>query len=277
MTEDQREAEKRCVKYRKRILGLSQKLGALHIAPAFSCLEIVDALYYGVMRRYGIRPIEEEHSFNFIDTFILSKGHGALAQYVVLEGLGILKESDLDNICRPSGRLGGHPDCGIPGVEVSTGSLGHGLPIALGMALADKIFKVNRTVYVLMSDAEMQEGSVWEAMLFAPALGLSNLIVIVDSNNFQVLDTISKINPNFYPMSDKVLSFGWELGGAFGHDLESIKRSIHDRKGRKPLLVLAQTVKGKGVSFMENNPIWNFRSPSEEEYGLAIKELGRGE
>ncbi len=251
-------AKNRCIKYRKRILQLSQKLGALHVAPAFSCLEIVDALYYEVMQT---------------DTFILSKGHGALAQYTVLESLGILKESELDNICQPSGRLGGHPDYGIPGIEASTGSLGHGLPIALGMALADKLFKADRTVYVLMSDAEMQEGSVWEAMLLAPALELNNLVVVVDLNDFQSLDRVSKVNPNFYPMTEKVLAFGWELAEADGHNSESIKQSVKKRGGKKPYLILARTVKGKGVSFMENNSIWNFRSPSKDEYELALKEL----
>lgn len=264
-------AKQRCVKYRKRILDLSQKLGALHVAPAFSCLEIVDTLYYEVMRR------KPEFPTKFLDTFILSKGHGALAQYTVLEGLGILRESELDNICQPSGRLGSHPDYGIPGIEASTGSLGHGLPIALGMALADKLFKADRTVYVLMSDAEMQEGSVWEAMLLAPALNLNNLTVIIDLNDFQVLDRISKINPNFYPVSDKILAFGWELAEADGHNSESIKWSVKKREGKKPHLILARTVKGKGVSFMENNPIWNFRSPSKEEYDSALKELDRGD
>lgn len=263
-------AKQRCVKYRKRILGLSQKLGALHIAPAFSCLEIIDTLYYEVMRREPGFPAK------FLDTFILSKGHGVPAQYTVLESLGILKESELDNICQPSGKLGGHPDYGTPGIEASTGSLGHGLPIALGMALADKVLKADRTVYVLMSDAEMQEGSVWEAMLLAPALELNNLVVIVDLNDFQSLDRVSKINPNFYPMTEKVLAFGWELAEVDGHNLESIKQSIEKRDGKKPHLILARTVKGRGVSFMENNSIWHFRSPSKEEYELALKELDEG-
>lgn len=270
MAENLQEAKQRCIRYRKRILRLSQKLGALHIAPAFSCLEIVDALYYGVMRR------EQEIAVKFLDTFILSKGHGALAQYTVLENLGILKESDLDKICQPFGRLGGHPDYGIPGVEASTGSLGHGLPIALGMALSDKIFKVNRIVYVLMSDGEMQEGSVWEAILLAPALGLNNLVAIVDLNDFQVLDRISMINPNFYPVEDKIKAFGWELAEAFGHNFMSIIQSIKGREGRKPHFVLASTTKGNGISFMENKPIWNFRSPSKEEYESALKELDGG-
>ena len=257
----------RYIQYRKRILQLSQKIGALHIAPAFSCLEIVDAIYFKMMRLNSLKPVK------YLDTFILSKGHGAMAQYVVLEHLGILLESDLNNLCQPSGKLGGHPDYGVPGIEASTGSLGHGLPIAIGMALADKVFNIDRMVYVVMSDGEMQEGSVWEAMLIAPNLGLNNLAVFVDSNDFQVLDRISKINPNFYPIKEKVQSFGWETIEVDGHDTQLIYEKFIKREGKMPLMIIANTVKGKGVSFMENNPIWNYRSPSKNEYESALKEL----
>ena len=262
--------KQRCVKYRKRILQLSLKLGALHIAPAFSCLEIVDAIYHKLMRHDGNSPPK------FLDTFILSKGHGALAQYVVLESLGILSKSELNNLCTPAGKLGGHPDYGIPGIEASTGSLGHGLPIALGMAFADKVLDIDRNVYVVMSDGEMQEGSVWESMLIAPNLGVDNLVVIVDQNDFQVLDRVSKINPNFYPISDKVRAFGWKVVEANGHDSKSIRLATVRLLDKKPLMIIAKTTKGKGGSFMENDPIWNFRSPSKDEYDLAIKELDGG-
>ncbi len=270
MVENQQEAKQRCVKYRKRILGLSQKLGALHIAPAFSCLEIVDAIYCKIMRPDNLNTAK------FLDSFILSKGHGALAQYVVLEHLGILLESDLDNLGQSSGKLGGHPDYGVPGIEASTGSLGHGLPIALGMALADKIFGIDRIVYIVMSDAEMQEGSVWEAMLLAPNLSLSNLVVFIDSNDFQVLDRISKINPNFYPIKEKVRAFGWETIEIDGHNSQLLYEGVVNRTGKRPFMVIAKTIKGKSVSFMENNSIWNFRSPSKDEYELALKELDEG-
>jgi len=263
-------AKQRCLKYRKRILQLSQQLGALHIAPAFSCLEIVDALYYEIMRRKNRFPIE------FIDSFILSKGHGAPAQYAVLESLGILAESELASLCKPSGRLGAHPDRGLPGIEASTGSLGHGLPIALGMALADKVFGIDRFTYVVMSDGEMQEGSVWESMLIAPTLKLTNLVVVIDLNDFQSFGRTSALHPNFYPVKEKIQAFGWGAVEADGHNLQSIIGAVARRSGDRPHMVIAKTVKGKGISYMENNPIWHYRSPSKEEYDLAVRELEGG-
>src|SRR5205807_8880256 len=140
---------RRCLKFRRRMLDISQTVTALHLAGAFSCLEIVDCIYYGLMRR--------DQSGDSRDTFLLSKGHGSLAQYVVLEDLGILPREQLDNFCQPGYLLGTHPDFGIPGIEAATGSLGHGLPIAVGMALADKVQSADRTVYVVLRDGELQE------------------------------------------------------------------------------------------------------------------------
>jgi transketolase len=150
---DAQEAKARCRRMRRRILDLSQRLPALHVAPAFSCLEIVDTIYHGLMNRVvGSR-----------DTFILSKGHGALAQFAVLEELGVMSREDLDTCCHPEGRLGGHPDYGAPGIEASTGSLGHGLPMSLGICLAEKELGRESTVYVAISDGELMEGSTWES------------------------------------------------------------------------------------------------------------------
>jgi transketolase len=254
------EARKRCVKHRKRILEISQRLGALHIAPAFSCLELVDTIYFGLMR-------------SNIDTFILSKGHGAMAQFVVLEELGVINSTELDNCCQKGSRFGGHPDYGLPGVEASTGSLGHGLPISLGMALADKINKEDRMIYLVMSDGELQEGSVWESILLAPSHKLSNIVAFIDLNDFQSRGQTSLIHPNFYPVADKTRAFGWETVDIDGHDAEAIKSAVLNRKGGAPLMVIAKTTKGKGVSYMENQPIWHFRSPNPVEYEQALKEL----
>ncbi len=143
----------RCLKLRRRILEMSQTVSALHIAGAFSCLEIVDTIYFGLMRHGD----EVERP----DTFILSKGHGSLAQYTVLEELGVISRPELEKYCKPGGHFGTHPDVGLPGIEASTGSLGHGLGIGMGMALADKVRRDDRVVYVVMSDGELQEGSVW--------------------------------------------------------------------------------------------------------------------
>ena len=258
-------ARKRCRRLRRRILDISQTLPAVHIAPAFSCLEIVDAVYFGLMNHGGPeRPP---------DTFILSKGHGAMAQYCVLEERGILTREQVDTCGKDGGQLGMHPDLGIPGIEASTGSLGHGLPIALGMALADRTTGGDRRVYVVMSDGELEEGSVWEAMLLAPTLKLSNLVVIVDLNDFQSLGRTSEIHPNFYPVGDKVRAFGWDCHEVDGHDAGAIIQAFEGRVRSRPLMILGRTVKGKGVSYMENQPIWHYRSPSPEEYQQALREL----
>jgi transketolase len=256
-------AKERCRRMRRRILAISQTVPALHIAPAFSCLEIVDTIYHGLMRRDGNDP----------DSFLLSKGHGAMAQYAVLEELGVMTKEDLDSCGKDGGRLGMHPDIGLPGVEASTGSLGHGLPLALGMALADKTLGAERSVYCVMSDGELEEGSVWEAMMLAPTLKLRRLMVTVDLNDFQSLGRISEIHPNFYPLASKIEAFGWETREVDGHDARAVYDAIRSRRGERPLMLVARTVKGKGVSYMENAPIWHYRSPSPAEYQQALSEL----
>jgi transketolase len=260
-------AVERCRRYRRRILDISQRGVVLHIAPAFSCLELVDAAYHELMRRDGPLP----------DTFVMSKGHGCLSQYILLEDIGVLTEQHLDSYCKPGGVLGSHPDYGVPGIEASTGSLGHGLGMAVGMALADKVRGDNRTVFVVMSDGELQEGSVWEAMMLAPSIGVRNLVALVDLNDFQSLGRTSETLPNFYPMKSKVEAFGWDCREVNGHDSAAIVAAVRGRDVSKPMMVLARTTKGKGVSYMENVPIWHYRSPSPEEYQQAIKEIEAGQ
>ena len=259
-------ARARCLRYRRRILDISQRGVVLHIAPAFSCLELVDAVYHDLMQRDGPLP----------DTFVMSKGHGCLSQYIVLEDIGVLTEAHLDLYCKPGGVLGSHPDYGVPGIEASTGSLGHGLGLAAGMALADKVRRDNRTVFAVMSDGELQEGSVWEVMMLAPSLGLTNLVALIDLNDFQSLGRTSETLPNFYPMKEKVEAFGWECAEVDGHDNAAIVAAVRGRSGAKPLMVLGRTTKGKGVSYMENVPIWHYRSPSPDEYQQALRELAEG-
>ena len=258
-------SQQRCLRFRKRILEMSQSVTALHIGGSFSCLEIVNTIYFGLMRRGedGAHP----------DTFILSKGHGSLAQYVALEELGVLTRDDLDKYCKPGGLLGTHPDYGVPGIEASTGSLGHGLGMALGMAIADKVAGTDRIIYVVMSDGELQEGSVWEVMMLAPSLGVTNIVAFVDLNNLQSLGHTNESHPNFYPVVDKVRAFGWETVEVDGHDQQAIFEVVTARRGRTPMMVIAKTVKGKGVSYMEDVPIWHYRSPSPEEYQQALDEL----
>jgi transketolase len=259
-------ARARCTKYRRRILDMSQSVSALHIGGAFSCTEIVDCIYNELMRP-GLRGGKSP------DTFLMSKGHGCMIQYVILEDLGILSKADLDAYCTPKGRLGTHPDYGNPGIEASTGSLGHGLSMVAGMALAERGRGANGIVYTVLSDGEVQEGSTWEAILMASSLKLTNIVAFVDNNDFQSLGRTSQTHPSFYPLAAKFQAFGWETAEIDGHDAGAIHAAVTGRSGTKPLMVCAETVKGKGVSYMENAPIWHYRSPDKDEYAQALREL----
>jgi transketolase len=251
-------ARRRCRAWRRRILEISQQVSALHIGSAYSCTEIVDAIYYGL-----IRPKQ--------DTFLMSKGHGCMIQYVILEALGVLSRADLDTYCTAEGRLGVHPDRGNPGIVASTGSLGHGLALAVGMAVAER--KRGGVIYTVLSDGEVQEGSTWEAVMMASSLGLSNLVAAVDNNDFQSLGRTSETHPAFYPLAEKFKAFGWETAQVDGHNSQAVFEAIAARQGQKPFMLVAKTTKGKGVSYMENVPIWHYRSPSAEEYRQALSEL----
>jgi transketolase len=259
-------ARQRCRRYRRRILDVSQRVSALHIGGAFSCTEIVDCIYNVLMRpgRDGRRSM---------DTFLMSKGHGCMIQYVVLEDLGVLPAADLDAYCTPHGRLGVHPDYGNPGIEASTGSLGHGLSMVVGMALAERGRGRDGVIYTVLSDGEAQEGSTWEAVLMASSFKLPNIVAVLDNNDFQSLGRTSQTHPSLYPLAAKFEAFGWEAVAVDGHDSAAIAEAVLGRRGDRPLMVVARTTKGKGVSYMENMPIWHYRSPSREEYLQALREL----
>jgi transketolase len=238
----------RCRAYRRRILELSQR-GPAHVAPALSCIEMVNLIYNELLRPQ--------------DVFILSKGHGALAQYVVLESLG---EMTLEGV------LPGHPDLGGP-IKASTGSLGHGLGIGVGMAYAEHLKGTEGKVYVLMSDGELQEGSTWEAAMMAANLNLDNLIVFVDWNDYGGMDRLSETHPALCPIVDKWKAFGWASMTADGHEGRDMCAVL--RPWGKPVAVVARTTKGRGVSFMEENPkAWHYRSPTPEQYEQALAEIG---
>ena len=257
-------ARRRCVELRRRILEISQRVKALHIAPAFSCIEIVDTIYHGLMRwdEKGRSP----------DTFVMSKGHGCMAQYVTLEKIGILPREDLERYCTAQGRLGCHPNYGVPGIEASTGSLGHGLSMCVGMAYAEKLRGDGR-VFAVLSEGELQEGSTWEAILMASTLATDGLIIYIDNNDLQSLGRTSESHPHLYPLAEKFSSFGWEVAEVSGHDATALRRAAAERAGGRPLVVVARTVKGRGVSYMENVPVWHFRAPTRDEYRLALDEL----
>ena len=256
-------SQQRARSYRRRILEVSQRLSALHVAPAFSCLELVDSIYYFCM--------DDPRAGK--DVFILSKGHGAMAQYVVLESLGLMSSAEVLSVCQPGSPIGGHPDRGNPGVVASTGSLGHGLPIALGLAKGANELRENSQVFLVMSDGEFMEGSVWESLMLAPSLGLNNLAIFVDHNKSISRGKIPVMHPNFLPLAEKIQAFGWETVEVDGHNSSAIVNAFRNRCGDKPLAIVGHTVKGRGVSYMENEPIWAYRSPNPEEYAIAIAEL----
>jgi len=264
---DRKAAKERCRNYRRRILEISQQVTALHVAPAFSCTEITDTIYNGLMRKVS--------GGGFSDIFLMSKGHGCMIQYVILEELGLLTRSDLDGYCKPGGRLGAHPDCETPGVNASTGSLGHGMGIATGQAMAEKLKGTDALIYCVASDGEFQEGSTWEAMMMAANLKLDNLIAFMDFNDFGGLERMSEGHQAFYPLVEKAQAFGWEALEVDGHDGGSMFEAVMNRKGGSPILFVSKTTKGKGVSYMENVPIWHYRSPNKAEYEQALAELAK--
>jgi transketolase len=253
--------EARCRQHRLRLLEVSQRVSALHLAGSFSCLEILDTVYYDVM--------------SDSDIFLLSKGHSGLAQYVVLESLGVLAPEHLDSYASVDALLGVHPTSDIPGIYFGTGSLGHGLNIALGAA----VYKRNSggRVFVVLSDGELQEGSTWEGIINAPALKLRNLTVIIDFNDYQSLGRTTETHPNLFPLLEKFQSFGWNTSEVDGHSNQEIKSALTADFGNDfPNMIIATTTKGKGVSFMENVPIWHYRSPSPDEYKIAVNEVTGG-
>jgi len=249
----------RCLKYRRRILDVSQKVTALHIAPAFSCLEMTDVIYHALKRPE--------------DAFVMSNGHGCVSQYVILEDLGVMPAGEIERYCTPQGVLGAHPDIGTPGIEASTGSLGHGLGIGVGMAYAEKLKRKGLKVYVVLSDGELQEGSTWEAAQMAANHKLEDLILFVDLNDFGGLERISEHHPAVFPVAEKWRAFGWETAEVNGHDAAAVHAAVMARKGGKPFALICKTVKGRGVSYMEHVPIWHYRSPNKDEYAKALAEL----
>lgn len=250
----------RCKKFRKRILDLSQKVTALHIGGSFSSAEIMDLIYFSLMKK------------SERDSFILSKGHASILHYVILEYLKILKKKDLEMYCKPKGFLGVHPDIGTPGINASTGSLGHGLSMAAGMAIAN--LNSNKKTYVIISDGELQEGSTWEAIISIGALNLKNLVLFVDNNDLNSSEKMSNTHPNLYPIDKKFKSFGWDSKICDGHNLSKMLNAVNKRDKRKPFALVAKTKKGYPVKFM-NNAIWHYRSPTKKEYAKALAEIER--
>jgi transketolase len=242
-----------------------------HVPPAFSWVEIGVALFYGGMLQ--LRPTEPDWPGR--DRFVLSKGHGCLTLYAILSDLGFFPKDELKRFCEPGSMLAGHPDPHIPGVEAVSGSLGHGLGIGAGMALGLKIDGRDSHVYVLLGDGECQEGSVWEAAMFASHHRLSNLVAIIDRNKLGATD-YTENSLSLEPFDSRWQAFGWEVEAVNGHSFQQLRGILtktRHRDSMRPLAIIADTTKGKGVSFMEGSPLWHHRMPKGEEITSALEEL----
>ncbi len=237
--------------------------GKGHIGGALSCVDILVALYFGKLLNINSKNPKSEKR----DRFIFSKGHASIALYVVLSELGFFSKNELKKFNKADSKIAEHPDTRLPGIEIISGSLGHGLGIGSGMAFAKKIDKKKNTnIFVLMGDGECYEGSVWEAAMFANHHNLDNLIAIVDRNNLTVLDYTEKII-KLNPFKDKWLSFGWNVLEVDGHNIQEVYKKINYLKklrNGKPNILIANTIKGKGISFMENKIKWHHGVPSKE-------------
>lgn len=258
---------------RKWIYIIAHHAGGGHMGAAFSVTDIIATLYFGDVLKYDAHSPKWEER----DQFILSKGHACYALYAALAMAGYFPEEELKHVGMPGSRLGGHPKIyEVPGVEASTGALGHGLSFAIGIAYAHKMDKKDNHIYVILGDGECQEGSVWEGALSAPTLELDNLTVIVDHNKLQAMDDLESI-VRMRPFADKWKAFGWNVVEINGHNCAEIREALLTREEKKPTLIVANTIKGKGVSFMENVPIWHYRMPNEQELPVLMRELGLSE
>ena len=237
--------------------------GKGHIGGALSCVDILVALYFGKLLNINSKNPKSDKR----DRFIFSKGHASIALYVVLSELGFFSTKELKNFNKAASKIAEHPDTRLPGIEIISGSLGHGLGIGSGIAFAKKIDKKKNTnIFVLMGDGECYEGSVWEAAMFANHHNLDNLIAIVDRNNLTVLDFTEKII-KLNPFKEKWLSFGWNVLEVDGHNIQEVHKKINYLKklrNGKPNILIANTIKGKGISFMENKIKWHHGVPSKE-------------
>jgi len=237
-----------------------------HVASALSVVDILSVLYSGSAN------ISKNNSLNeYRDIVILSKGHAASALYSVLALQDFFPKDWLSSYCKNGSSLGGHVTFGsVPGVELSTGSLGHGLPYGLGIAISRKKSGIKGRVFVILSDGECNEGTTWESAMLANHHNLDNLLVIIDRNRIQSLST-TESTLKLEPLIDKWKAFGWDTESISGHDYEEISESLQNQN--KPKCLIANTTKGKGVSFMENSVLWHYKSPNESEIELAFQQL----
>lgn len=255
---------------RRRDLKAVFEAGAGHLGGELSVTDLLTALYFDIMCVDPEAPLDPGR-----DRLVLSKGHTALALYIVLAEKGFIPKDEIATFLKPHSRLNGHPNrTKVPGVETNTGPLGHGLPIAVGMAKAAKLNGDSWRTFVITGDGEMQEGSNWEAIMAAAQFGLDNLTLIIDHNRLQQGASLADTN-DVAPLAPKLKAFGWAVEEINGHDMEQICGALAEDNGvsGRPKCVVAHTNKGQGISFMSNNVAWHHKVPNEEQYRQAMTEL----
>ncbi len=263
------ELKKIANRVRKGIIEATFNAKSGHPGGSLSCADILSYLYYEEMHITPGNPCDPER-----DRFVLSKGHAAPAIYSVLANRGFFDVSDLKTLRKSDSYLQGHPNTHVPGVDMCTGSLGQGISAAVGMAQGAKLQSKSFRVYSILGDGELEEGQVWEAAMYAAAKKLDNILAFVDNNNLQIDGSIEEVNSP-YPIDKKFKAFGWNVININGHCFDEISKAVQDAKAFKgaPTMIVAKTVKGKGVSFMENQVSWHGAAPNAEQYAQAIKEL----
>jgi len=257
------------IHYRKKLLKYIKKANAGHTGGSLSCVDILNVLYNRIL---NVSP--EKFDDPQRDRYIHSKGHSVEALYVVLADKAFFPESDLETLCQYRSHYVGHPTRKVRGIEQNTGALGHGLAFSVGVALAAKKDLASYKVYTLLGDGELQEGSNWESMTAAAHYGLDNLTAIVDRNNLQITGRTEDVC-DIEPLKEKLAAFGWTVRTVDGHDIAGLTDVLNmvPFEIGKPNMVIAKTVKGKGVSFIENDHRWHHKVPSDEEYEQAQQEL----
>lgn len=256
---------------RREIVTMLHEAGGSFGGGSMSCIDVITVLFHGIMRFNPQNPTDPKR-----DMFFLSKGHCSSAMYAALSSVGMFPKAELKNYAKNGSHMFIHPKRGsYPGVEASSGSLGHGIALASGSALAAKVMGCDAKVFVLMGDGECNEGSVWENAAFAAAQKLNNLTVIVDRNGLQGCGRDSEIL-KYGDMAEKFRAFGFNSVDINGHDYEKIENALiaaRDNKTDKPTAIIAHTVKGKGISYMEDRLEWHYKSPNDEQYAKALEEL----
>lgn len=252
--------KEKALQLRREVLEMCSKAGTGHVTSSYSCVEILVALYYEIM--------------GDDDKFILSKGQASPILYAILADLGHFPKEWMNTFCQKGGKFGVHLQHDVPGVEITAGSLGHGFGIAVGMALAKQKDMAKGIVYTLLGDGELYEGSMWETAMFASHNRLSNLVAIVDRNSICATNYISA-GLDIEPLEDKFMSFGWDVLTIDGHDFDEVLDAlkVRSRRSVNPLVIIAETIKGKGIDFISDDPRWHARCPNGEEIERAREEL----